>query len=849
MTRRKIDYGIDLGTTNSAIARIDNGEVKIIKSHDGQMDTTPSVVYFTKGKTVFVGLKAFNQIDSDAKKNFKEFQSIKDSDGTNTCSEFKRTMGSDKKYFVPNTGREYFSEELSAEIIKKLKSYVIDEEVASAVITVPAKFRQNQLDATQRCAELAGFDYCELLPEPIAASIAYGIDCKNMKGYWLVFDFGGGTFDAALMKVDDGIMKVIDTDGDNHLGGKDLDYAIVDQLFISFLYQNYSIKYILANNKSHFLLKDELKRHAEDAKIELSQNKEVSIFADDIGKDDNGKEMIINNINFKLSQFEEIVSPIYQRAIDITLKLLERNRLKGIDIEKIILIGGPTFSQTLRRMVREQISGRVETSIDPMTAVAKGAALFAATKDIPMNLLKYDKQKIQITLKYPETTVEIEEKVGLRIERKLTIGTIPVKIFAEITRNDKVWSTGRIELVRDSEIFNLMLNEGKSNGFLISLFDDKGNLLPCEPTGFTIIQGIKVANATLPYNIGIDLFDTGEGKIGVYTLKGLEKNTSLPAKGKGTFKTQKEIRPGNTEDQIKIEIYEIGYKGDGSKKILNELINNIIISGEDLPQYLPAKSDVEITLNIDLSRRINFTAYFPYFDETIELEVLEQRQIEYDAEKLCKELSETKHLIDTIEEEALVVDYKELKKLDNEIVGLDEILKNGKGDYNTKTQVMERLREVLKKLDQIKEENEWPKIEDELRWLVGKMKNNCERYGDEKIVKESEKHEEQANIIIKQANIKLAKELMEEIRTFNFTIVRNDIGFWISYIKEFDVDTTKYEWTNPVEARKLIEEAKMVISENPSKERLEVIVRKLFGLLPENEKATIIENDESTLMR
>src|SRR5690606_33234210 len=131
-----------------------------------------------------------------------------------------------------------------------------------------------------------------------------------------------------------------------------------------------------------------------------------------------------------------------------------------------------------------------------------------------------------------------------------------------------------------------------------------------------------------------DLFDPVIGKIGVYTLKGLEKNTSLPAKGKGHFKTQKDIRPGKPDDQLKIEIYECGYNEDGSRKILNELINLIIISGEDLPQFLPANSDIEVGLEIDTSRRIKFTAFFPYLDETVELNVTEQHQTEYDAEKL-----------------------------------------------------------------------------------------------------------------------------------------------------------------------------------------------------------------------
>ena len=128
--------------------------------------------------------------------------------------------------------KEYSSEELSAEVLKALKSYITDENIKSVVVTVPAKFTVNQKDATLRAAKLAGFEHCELLQEPIAASMAYGLDAKSKDGYWLVFDFGGGTFDAALLKVEEGIMKVIDTEGDNYFGGKNLDYAIVEEIMI-----------------------------------------------------------------------------------------------------------------------------------------------------------------------------------------------------------------------------------------------------------------------------------------------------------------------------------------------------------------------------------------------------------------------------------------------------------------------------------------------------------------------------------------------------------------------------------------------------------------------------------------
>jgi len=848
MSHQKIDYGIDLGTTNSAIARIENGEIRIIKSNDGQMDTTPSVVHINKARTMFVGLKAFNLIDADAKKTFREFQDKGTSYASNTFFEFKRTMGTDKKYLSTNSGKEFLSEQLSAEVLKKIKGYVLDDEIQSAVITVPAKFRQNQLNATQKAAELAGFQYCELLQEPIAASIAYGLDSNDMKGYWLVFDFGGGTFDAALMKVDDGIMKVVDTEGDNNLGGKNIDYAIVDHLFFPILKQKFKLDSILINDFNKNLLREALKRHAEEAKIELSINDLTPIYADELGFDEENKELILY-LEIGLPQYEEIINPIFQRAIDISLKLLERNNIDKSLLETILLVGGPTFSQTLRRMLKEQICSNIESSIDPMTVVAKGAALFAATKDIPANQKKRDFTKVQLTLKYPETTVETEEKLGLLINRGLSSNALYIKFYAEISRNDNAWSTGKIEIIDDVEIFSLLLNPSKSNCFTIAIFDEKGNILPCEPSEFTIIQGLKVANATLPYNIGIDLFDPAMGKIGVYTLKGLEKNTSLPAKGKGIFKTQKDIRPGNRNDQLKIEIYEIGFKEDGSKKILNELINLVIISGEDLPQFLPANSDVEIVIEIDSSRRIKFSAYFPYLDETVELAVAEQRQAEFDADKLNSEIAQAKEALSELESDAIILDYSELTKMESELDEIEILLENGKGDYITKTEVMERLREVLKKIDHINEENEWPTVEGELNWLLERMKNNCQRYGNDKTKNQAEQIEIQSKSVIKQMNIKIAKEMMEEIRTFNFSLVRDDIGFWINYIKDFDGNFSTYQWINSSRARILVEEAKQMISTNPSKTKIEQIVRELFTLLPEKEKAIISENDDSTLMR
>ena len=181
--RNKIDYGIDLGTTNSAIARMENGTPTIKKS-DTLKDTVPSCVHCNRRQDILVGDTAFNVMKNDNTRALKTFETGK----TNTYIEFKRTMGTTHKYESANMGKEFSPEELSAEVLKKLKSFIQDENISSIVITVPAKFLNPKIEATMQAAKLAGFKHIELLQEPVAAATAYGLTAKDKDSYWLVFD-------------------------------------------------------------------------------------------------------------------------------------------------------------------------------------------------------------------------------------------------------------------------------------------------------------------------------------------------------------------------------------------------------------------------------------------------------------------------------------------------------------------------------------------------------------------------------------------------------------------------------------------------------------------------------------
>jgi molecular chaperone DnaK len=831
MSRTKIDFGIDLGTTNSAIALMENGEIQVIKSDKWQKDTMPSCVQFTRKKQVKVG--------DDALAGYLQEAAGVSSGPPNAFIEFKRTMGTDKTYHSTHMDESYSSEDLSSEVLKKLRSYVKGEDIQAAVVTVPNQFKQNQIDATQRATTLAGLKHCELLQEPIAASLAFGIESKLMQGFWVVFDFGGGTFDVALMRVDEGIMKVIDTGGDNHLGGKDIDTAVVDKLLLPQLQREYTLDNLLADESAAGALLTSLKRAAEEIKIALSKAEEAEWMPDEpIGKDDVGLD-IDPEIKISLTQFEDVVRPIFQKAVNITKQLLERNKIETTDVDSILLVGGPTLSQTLRRLLKDEFGDRVDTSVDPMTSVARGAALFASTKSVPDELQQRDRKKVQLTLKYPETTVETEESLGVRIEKDRSDADVPGILWIELSRSDGLWSSGKVK-IEDVEIVDFVLEPGKTNAFSVRVTDESGDQIASEPAQFSVIQGLTAAKATIPHSICVESLITGEGRSRLVLLEGLAKNTSLPAKGRGTFKTQKDIRPGDAGDVIRIPLIE---GNPGERASYNPVAAIVECTGEDLSEFLPEGSEVELTVEMDGSRRITLTAYFPYIDDTWEIAaeaVHDTQQTEHDSNELHQEIRKAQETLNLIE-------GPDSDRLAPELEALDERLTLAGNDYAAKDSVFEHLQGVLKEIDLQESRAEWPEAKVRLIEAVASLKNINEQYGDDNSSKVVAEIEASADIVIGEENVGLANGLIEQVSAAQFALVRNQTGLWISYVKGFDDDFGSQEWSDRAAARALIDEAKRVIATAPSREKLEAIVFQLFDLLPDKDTPIVSDSDRELL--
>ena len=825
MERNKIDYGIDLGTTNSAICRMEKG-VPVIQKTDIQADIMPSCVSVNKKGARRVGQTAYNSMLQDKRRATKSWKYT-----SNSYVEFKRSMGTNQTYNSSYLGKSLSPEELSAEVLIKLKSFVLDENVHDAVITVPAKFTLLQKTATLEAAKLAGFEHCELLQEPIAASMAFGLSTEEKNGYWMVFDFGGGTFDAALLKVEDGIMQVFDTEGDNYLGGKNLDLALVNDIIIPYLKENYAIDGILAVPDKKEILQEAMKTYTEEAKNQLSFQTSWDILSNlgDLGEDDNGEEI---ELDLTITQEQAFASmrPYFQKAVDICKKLLQRNNMTGEQLNKLILVGGPTHSPLVRDMLREQITPNVDTSIDPMTAVATGAALYASTIDSQAVSSIQDTNTVQLTLSYESTSVESSEWVSVQLNNSVSINLNSV--WVEFVKSDGTWSSGKIEVTDAGNVAEVILQQGRVNSFNVKTYDRMGNSLECFPNEISIIQGSKVGAAILPYNIGIATLGDDERIADFTPITGLEKNKPIPAVGQysDTLKTTCQLRPGVSEDKMVIPVYQADYFEEDTPANLYEKVGAVVIDGRDVEKYVPEDTQVEITIRVIESEKQKVEVYIPSTEQMICKDFIVDPVIK---------LSEVPQEIEQNFSDAQLT----LNNLSNQGIDTSDLqqqlegVKKEDSESSEKKMVLQHQKEVLREIAKRKAESEFGKTEENLKRMFNMTEEDNQKYGTPDTTQRLEELRPRVDAAIVKLqqkatdSVKQAKELISEIRDLDYDLALVD--YFKAWVFGWNRDFEAIAWKNKNRARQLVNQAVGIINGTPTKDALFPIVKQLISLLPE----------------
>ncbi|MGC9489615.1 MAG: molecular chaperone DnaK [Thermovirgaceae bacterium] len=348
--------GIDLGTTNSCVAVKEGDNITVITNPEGNR-TTPSVVAFTKDKERLVG-------------QFAKRQAIVNPE--RTISSIKRHMGSE--YSVVIDGTRYSPQQISAMILQKLRrdaEEYLGEKVTQAVITVPAYFTDAQRQATKDAGKIAGLEVLRIINEPTAASLAYGVD-KAGEHKILVFDLGGGTFDVSILDVgvEDGVIEVLATSGDNHLGGDDWDQRIIDWMVREF---KKSEGVDLSKDK---MALQRLKEAAEKAKFELSSMSETSISLPFISADANGPKHL--EMTLTRARFEEMTRDLLEKVVAPTKRAIEDSGLSRDEIGKVILVGGATRMPMVQKKIVELLGKEPTKGINPDECVAVGAAIQGA---------------------------------------------------------------------------------------------------------------------------------------------------------------------------------------------------------------------------------------------------------------------------------------------------------------------------------------------------------------------------------------------------------------------------------------------------------------------------------------
>lgn len=537
--------GIDLGTTNSAICSFDGESIRLYKSPD-QHDVTPSAIFIDRRGNKYIGLRAYNNSARSP---------------GNAAVLFKRFMGTSTPMKLPEVNITMTPEECSAEVLRVLYGY-LPEEIrgngdTGTVITVPAAFNQMQKDSTMAAADAAGLGQIALMQEPVAAVMSVMRQRKN-DGVFVVYDLGGGTLDIAIADSTSGRVTLQAHGGIAMCGGRDFDRILLDNIVKPWLLENFNLPEGWTGIPQFNSLLRMAAWATEKAKIELSQNEEavVNLSETELNiRDKDNKEVYID-VTIDRKQYDGLITPILEETIQSTRETLEKARLSPHDVERIVFVGGPTHYKPLRDKVAFELGIAPSTDVNPMTAVAEGAAVFAESIDWSSHSRGRKSARgaisvggaIDLSFEYIARTPNSKAKIIVKLN-----STTPEAGEFQIDSLDTGWSSGRIALKHGASV-ELNLTKPGDNIFKVFGFDSNGWPMSLGEDKIVIARTAASIDAIpASHSVGVEAREKIGGRLSLDYL--IREGDQLPKKGKKTFKAGESLKAGSA-GSIKFKLWE-----------------------------------------------------------------------------------------------------------------------------------------------------------------------------------------------------------------------------------------------------------------------------------------------------
>ncbi|QXR35339.1 Hsp70 family protein [Alcaligenes aquatilis] len=678
--------GIDLGTTNSAIASWDGENIRLYKSPE-QHDVTPSAIFIDRRGNKYLGSRAYNNAARSPE---------------NAATLFKRLMGTSTPVKLPAVNLIMTPEECSAEVLRALFGYLPEElrtdGETGTVITVPAAFNQMQKDATMAAADAAGLGRVALMQEPVAAVMSVMRQRKN-DGIFVVYDIGGGTLDVAIAESIGGRVNLLAHGGIAMCGGRDFDRILFDNVVKPWLLENFDLPEDLASNSQYKSLRTIATWAAEKAKIALSQSEEsvISLAENELGVRDQAGEEIYLDIPITRSLYDDLIAAKVDESIQATRESIEKAGLSSHDVERIVFVGGPAQYKNLRDKVAFELGIAPSTDVNPMTAVAEGAAVFAESIDWASQSRGRKSSRgalsaggaLDLSFNYIARTPEHKAKIVAKLSRA------PAGIEFQIDSLDTGWTSGRVAL-KDGASIELSLTKPGDNVFKVFVFDSNGASIALGEDKIVIARTAASIDAIpASHSIGIEARNKVGGRSILVNI--VKAGDQLPKKGKEVFKAGESLKAG-APGSLNFKLWE-GDIGDTIHD--NRFIGMFKVNGTDFDDdVIAAGADLICEYEVRDSGNIFLEVSVPSISGSFPSgrNFYSSREGKLDYSSQAKNIQEqSEHTMERLEEMASKVDDPRLEQAREKLEQASTI-ESAESDPETAKQAMDNVQEAKRLL-------------------------------------------------------------------------------------------------------------------------------------------------------